>query len=87
MKAFWFLWMTLSAYADEVVDLGDLGAGSFSPYILERNPLWILLPVALIAIVVWHLRKPKKIFFPGEQANETDENSSDHPNVLPLHRE
>lgn len=87
MRWLWLFFLTVAARADEAVDLGELGAGGFSPYILERNPLWTLLPALVIAIVVWHLRKPDKKFFPGETPHETDEGSADHPNVLPLHRE
>ncbi|MCB0404241.1 MAG: hypothetical protein KDD51_05605 [Bdellovibrionales bacterium] len=87
MKFKWLLLLSAVARADEIIDLSDLGAGTFSPYVLERDPLWILLPVLLIAVIVWHLRKPKRKVFPGEQPHETHEDSTSNPNVLPLHRE
>lgn len=48
------------ADGDEVVDLGEMGADAFTPYLVERNSLWILLPAAALLLVVLHLRRTKK---------------------------
>jgi len=46
--------------ADGEIDLNDLGAGGFAPYFVERNPWWMLVPAAAIALVLLHLKKRKK---------------------------
>ncbi|MBC7692342.1 MAG: FAD:protein FMN transferase [Methylotenera sp.] len=45
--------------ADEVVDLGSMGGNAFNPYLYERNPAWILLPVFVLSMVLLHLKKVK----------------------------
>lgn len=49
-------------------DLSSLGAKSeiFTPYLIEREPLWILLPVFGILVVLIHLKKFKAIPKPVE---------------------
>lgn len=50
------------ASAAESIDLADLGGGqdSFTPYITERNPAWMILPASMIAFVLVHLRKVRQ---------------------------
>jgi thiamine biosynthesis lipoprotein len=52
---------TPRARADETVDLSNLGdaAKTFTPYVFERNPWWVLLPIFCFLIVLVHLRKTK----------------------------
>ncbi len=45
--------------AEETIDLSTLGADRFTPYVTERNPLWILLPAAILIAVLFHLRRFK----------------------------
>jgi thiamine biosynthesis lipoprotein ApbE len=47
------------AFADESVDLADLGANAFTPYVTERHEWWALLPVLALGLVVLHLMKNK----------------------------
>lgn len=49
-------WLEGIARADELVDLGELGFESFTPYLVERSPYWVLLPLAALLVVLWHLR-------------------------------
>jgi len=51
---------SLAHAEDQSIDLGELTAKSFTPYLTERNSYWALLPLFFIAIVVLHLRKNKK---------------------------
>lgn len=54
--------LTQSLWADEAVNLDDLGISDFTPYVVERNSLWILLPVISLAFVFLHLtKKPRKL--------------------------
>lgn len=48
------------SFADEVIDLGDLGLGAFNPYLFERSSLWILLPISILAFTYLHLKNHKK---------------------------
>ncbi len=48
------------ADGDEVIDLGEMGADAFTPYLVERNPIWMLLPAAALLLVILHLRRNKK---------------------------
>jgi FAD:protein FMN transferase len=53
----------VGAAADGAIDLSDLGIEQFNPYLFERDPLWILLPLAALALVLLHLKripKPKQ---------------------------
>jgi thiamine biosynthesis lipoprotein len=51
---------------DGAIDLSSLGFSTFTPYITERNNWWILLPLAVLAMVVLHLpfswnrKRPRK---------------------------
>lgn len=54
------LWVALRAWADEPVNLSDLGMEGFTPYVVERNPAWILLPALTLAVVLLHLKKNRK---------------------------
>lgn len=51
------------AFCDDVVDLNSLGASAktFTPYIFDRSPVWILLPTFILFLVVAHLRKTKPL--------------------------
>ncbi len=51
------LLLPLWAYADDAVDLADLGFEDFTPYEIHRDPLWMLLPAASLALVILHLKK------------------------------
>lgn len=77
------------AWADEAIDLSDLGAGDLSPYLVERNTWWVTLPVLMLFVVLWHLKKNRRTRFidPEEPTNENNENDSDQPNVVSLRRE
>ena len=50
-----------SALADDTVDLGamDAGTNTFTPYVYDRNKLWVLLPIFMFLVVCSHLRKTK----------------------------
>lgn len=49
------------ALADDAVDLGALeGSQSFTPYLFERNWMWSLLPLAILAYVVLHLKRKRR---------------------------
>jgi hypothetical protein len=39
------------------VDLSKLGLSDFMPYVVERNSLWVLLPLVSFILVLWHLKK------------------------------
>lgn len=43
---------------EQAVDLSELGLSTFQPYNTERNPWWILLPVAVLWVVMLHLPFP-----------------------------
>jgi len=47
------------ALADESVDLGAMDANVFTPYVYDRNKLWVLLPIFMFLVVCSHLRKTK----------------------------
>lgn len=47
---------TSSPSSDEV-DLSAMGMDAFTPYVTERNPYWIALPLFAITVVLVHLRK------------------------------
>ena len=51
------------AWADEAIDLTELGAGGYRPFPGEadRNALWIVLPLAILFLVCLHLRKGRKL--------------------------
>ena len=51
----------LITHADDDVDLGSMGANAFTPYVFDRNRLWMILPIFMIAVVLIHLRKPEKV--------------------------
>lgn len=48
-------------FADEMVDLGDVPIDDFTPYVVERNQWWILLPLFALGVVLLHLKdsRPK----------------------------
>lgn len=50
------LFISTTLIADETVDLSDLGTDDFTPYIIDRNPWWMLLPVLALGIVALHLK-------------------------------
>lgn len=39
------------------VDLSQLGMSDFTPYLVERNFAWVLLPLLSFILVLWHLKK------------------------------
>ena len=45
---------------EESFDLSDLGFEDFTPYMIERDSLWVLLPALSLLLVLIHLQKPKK---------------------------
>jgi len=54
--------VTPPAWGDDgAVDLNDLGVEDFTPYLFDRNNWWILAPVAMLVIVLIHLKdsRPK----------------------------
>lgn len=53
-----FLSSSVAFADDDSVDLSALGISDFTPYIVERNSLWVLLPLAMLCIVFWHLPFP-----------------------------
>jgi hypothetical protein len=65
-----FLWLLLPLPAapalaagnsgDGAVDLSSMGFEGFTPYVVERNHLWALLPAIALAAVVLHLKKNYK---------------------------
>ncbi len=47
--------------ADDSVDLGSMGGGdAFTPYIFDRNKLWILLPAFALVVILTHLRSIRR---------------------------
>ncbi|MGZ3650625.1 MAG: hypothetical protein ACXVB9_02110 [Bdellovibrionota bacterium] len=55
------LLLATRALADDgAVNLADMGMDGFTPYIVERNPYWIALPVAAIALLLLHLKRTRK---------------------------
>ena len=48
------------AHAEQAVDLSALGTTDFNPYNIDRNPLWILLPLSILFFVFLHLKKQKR---------------------------
>jgi FAD:protein FMN transferase len=54
--SFW----TAQAGADEGIDLSSLGGNDFTPYVIDRSPYWILLPILSIALVLLHLKKLRR---------------------------
>lgn len=60
MKTFALFLFSNLTLAEEAVDLSALGMSDFSPYLVEREPLWILLPLAVLALVFVHLIKPNR---------------------------
>lgn len=56
-----FLFFVFPGFADEVVDLGDVPLDDFTPYVVERNQWWILLPLFALGVVLVHLKdsRPK----------------------------
>jgi thiamine biosynthesis lipoprotein len=44
-----------NAWADESVDLGELGSNAFTPYLTERHAIWMLLPIFALVLVISHL--------------------------------
>ena len=55
-----FFLSQLAHAEDEAIDLGDVAAQSFTPYLTERNPYWMILPLVFIGIVILHLRKNRR---------------------------
>lgn len=48
------------ALCDESIDLGaGDGANAFTPYLFDRSPIWVLLPIAFFLVVLLHLKKTK----------------------------
>ena len=41
----------------ETVDLSALGTSDFNPYIFDRDPIWILLPLVSLLLVFLHLKE------------------------------
>ncbi len=65
--AFLVFFGSAAAFADEeleiteeAVDLSALGVQTFTPYSIERDPLWILLPALSLLLVLLHLKKGPK---------------------------
>jgi FAD:protein FMN transferase len=56
------LWLPIQAFADDEVDLADLGFSDFTPYTVTRDPLWIALPLLALVLVLVHLKnnRPEK---------------------------
>jgi thiamine biosynthesis lipoprotein ApbE len=46
--------------ADEAINLGALDTHVFTPYVLERQNYWVLLPIILLAITLLHLRRDRR---------------------------
>jgi FAD:protein FMN transferase len=57
LAAILLILLPVASYADDAVDLGDLGMSDFTPYVFDRNSFWILLPVAALGLVFLHLKK------------------------------
>lgn len=45
---------------EEALDLSDLGFDDFTPYLVDRDPIWILLPLLSLVLVGLHLMQPKR---------------------------
>jgi thiamine biosynthesis lipoprotein len=57
------LWLTQTsnAFAEEgSIDLSALGGNDFTPYVIDRNPYWVILPILSIALVLLHLKKLRR---------------------------
>lgn len=52
----------VEAVAEEAIDLGDVAMESFNPYMFERDPIWILLPLTALVLVILHLKRPPKTY-------------------------
>jgi FAD:protein FMN transferase len=58
VSAFFLPFMMHAAHADDqAVDLGEMGANHFNPYLFERDPLLACLPALAIVLVLIHLIK------------------------------
>ncbi len=56
-----YIFFAPTIQADEgSIDLSALGGNDFTPYVFDRNPYWILLPVLAIALVLLHLKKLRR---------------------------
>jgi hypothetical protein len=55
------LFVTRACADDGAVNLADMGMDGFTPYVVERNPYWIALPVAAIALLLLHLKRNRKL--------------------------
>jgi NifU-like protein involved in Fe-S cluster formation len=53
-------WIARAGDAEETIDLGSVAADSFAPYVFDRNPLWILLPIFTLAVILYHLKKTRR---------------------------
>jgi len=66
--------VVLPVFGDEVVDLGDVPLNDFTPYVVERNGWWILLPLFALVLVAVHIKdsRPKNLLSnnPSEDPNE-----------------
>jgi hypothetical protein len=49
-----------AAADDGAVNLNDLGFDGFTPYVVERNSLWMALPILAIALLLLHLKRNRK---------------------------
>jgi FAD:protein FMN transferase len=60
MASLLFLMFTCKqAFADDTVNLNDLGVSDFTPYMFERSRWWILLPAFALGVVLLHLKNSK----------------------------
>lgn len=52
-----FFWVTnsIAASSDDSVDLSSMDASSFTPYVIERDGRWIILPLFMLAFTLLHL--------------------------------
>ncbi len=54
---------------NETIDLSMLGGeAAFNPYLFDRDPVWMILPLLMIAFTLLHLKKIKKISQPSKSA-------------------
>lgn len=44
---------------EEVVDL-SAPADSFHPYVFNREPFWMVLPLVALLVVFWHLKRARR---------------------------
>jgi len=85
------LLFSLMAVAEEAIDLTQLGFDDFTPYVVERNFLWVLLPVLMIGIVLVHLKQVSH-YYGDHESDEEDFDDTGHPpghhrhNILPFSR-